>query len=141
MNRNTFLGLVIAGTVLFMAFSKNKEEQEAPTGLTTYSVSLSVKDINASFEFYQKLGFKPMDGALEQNWIILTNGNTKIGLFQGMFPTNTITFNPLDARKVHNDLAEKGIDPVFTAGMENESGPCSFSITDPDGNPILIDQH
>lgn len=140
MKKNGFLWMIIAGFIVITAFSKNNGE-EPKNDLTTYSISLSVKDINASYEFYQKLGFKPMDGALEQNWIILTNGSTKIGLFQGMFPTNTITFNPVNGRNVYTDLTEKGIEPTFAMGMENESGPCSFSITDPDGNPILIDQH
>lgn len=111
--------------------------------LGTFSMSLAVKDIGASLAFYEKLGFQPIEnaGSVEQKWLLLSNGITKIGLFQGMFPTNTLTFNPADARAILAALQEKGIETTFSMGMENTEGPCSFAIADPDGNPILIDQH
>lgn len=111
--------------------------------LENYSISLNVSDISASIEFYEKLGFSPIAGlgGVDQNWVIVSNGTTKIGLFKGFFASNTITFNPSDGRTVYKQVTEGGIEPIFQIGMENESGPCTFSILDPDGNPILIDQH
>lgn len=111
--------------------------------LGSYSLSLNVKDILASMTFYQKLGFEPVEGqgSAEQKWIMLSNGEAKIGLFQGMFPMNTLTFTPADGRAIHKMLISHGITPVFAIGLDKEEGPCSFSIIDPDGNPILIDQH
>ena len=120
--------------------------------LGAFSVSLAVKDIHVSRDFYAKLGFEPFAGEIEQNWLILKNGEHLIGLFQGMFEKNILTFNPgwdqnaaelpefTDVREIHAALKESGVevpaDPGFT-----ESGPGSFFITDPDGNSILIDQH
>lgn len=115
--------------------------KEPTTNLGTFSISLAVKNIKASYEFYQNFGFKKLDGAIEQNWLVLENGKAKIGLFQGMFPKNTITFNPEDARSIYKNLQQVGIEAGFSNGMENDNGPASFSITDPDGNPILVDQH
>ncbi len=111
--------------------------------LENYSISLNVNDLKASIAFYEKLGFTPVDGlgSIEQRWVIISNGSSKMGLFQGFFPTNTITFNPTDARRIFKSLTEKGIEPVMQLGMDQENGPCTFSILDPDGNPILIDQH
>lgn len=112
-------------------------------GMDTYSISLNVADISASVAFYEKLGFAPVKGmgGIEQKWVIMSNGTSKIGLFQGLFPTNTITFNPTDGRTVYKTVTESGIEPVFQTGMDKASGPCTFSVLDPDGNPILIDQH
>ena len=109
----------------------------------SYSLSLNVRDISASKDFYHKLGFTPMPGmgSIEQKWMILSNGEVRIGLFQGMFPSNTITFNPTDGRSVYQTLKDDGIEPTFASGMDKPEGPCTFSIADPDGNPILIDQH
>lgn len=119
----------------------SKPAQE--TNLGTFSISLSVKDIKASSSFYEKLGFQqvPGSGGISQRWMIMQHADIKIGLFQGMFPTNTLTFNPGDARAIHTQLATFGISPTFSTGLDKEKGPCSFSILDPDSNPILIDQH
>ncbi len=110
-----------------------------------HSLSLAVKDIHASKSFYEKLGFTPVEGTgpIEQNWIILENGHSKIGLFQGMFDENIITFNPTDARSEYKKLKQ---DDNIKFLMESESikedkGPCHFCIEDPDGNQILFDQH
>lgn len=119
--------------------------------LGAFSISLSVKDIRKSKEFYEKLGFEEFHGNIDENWLIMKNENTIIGLFQGMFPKNTITFNPgwdynaqaledfTDVRELHKKLVEKGIDANLEAA--EEEGPAHMTIEDPDGNPILIDQH
>ncbi len=136
---NTIVILFVG--MLSIAAIAPKKEKKINAG--TYTISLAVQDINNSFEFYQKLGFEPIEGkgSVAQKWIILSNGDTKIGLFQGMFPSNTITFNPNDGRTIFRALKAEGIKATFSNGMENESGPCTFSLTDPDGNPILFDQH
>ena len=111
--------------------------------LLAHALSLAVKDIQASFDFYQKLGFEPLGfGSIEEKWIILSNGYMKIGLFQDMFPSNIMTFNPEDGRAVHKDLKEKGVefDVVSESLTEEESGPCHFIFRDPDGNTIMFDQ-
>ncbi|NNC37963.1 MAG: VOC family protein [Acidimicrobiales bacterium] len=120
--------------------------------LGNFSSSLVVKDIKASKAFYEKLGFKPMGGDEAQGWLILNNNNCIIGLFQGMFERNMLTFNPgwaqgggpldsfTDVRELEADLREAGIDIVKPVDADT-SGPGSLMITDPDGNPILIDQH
>ena len=120
--------------------------------LGAFSVSLNVKDIEASRAFYETLGFAPVMGDAAQGWLILRNGITTIGLFQGMFEKNSLTFNPgwdanaqpvasfTDVRELQRQLKAAGIE--FTAEAdESGSGPASFSIVDPDGNPILVDQH
>ena len=107
--------------------------------LGIFSVSLAVKDIRASFDFYQKLGFKKLDGDIEQNWLILESGSTKIGLFQGMFEKNVLTFNPTDVRGIQKHLLEQGVELVQKTD-ENTEGPASITLLDPDGNPILFDQ-
>ena len=120
--------------------------------LGAYSSSLAVKDIHASQAFYEKLGFTKVMGDVTRNWLILKNGPHVIGLFQGMFPRNTMTFNPgwdgnaqklesfTDVRELQKQLKAKGIVPVVAAD-ESTTGPASFMVTDPDGNPILFDQH
>jgi len=120
--------------------------------LGAFSVSLTVKDIVASKEFYEKLGFTEFGGDITQNWIILQNGNTTIGLFQGMFEKNMLTFNPgwdskatnletfTDVRALYKELKDQGI-AVEGEIDEASEGPASFSLVDPDGNPILFDQH
>jgi lactoylglutathione lyase len=120
--------------------------------LGTFSVSLAVKDIAASKAFYQKLGFEIMGGNQEQNWLILKNGTTIIGLFQGMFEKNILTFNPgwdhdaqnlenfTDIREVQKELKARGI-TLNEEADETSTGPANFTLVDPDGNPILIDQH
>lgn len=116
---------------------------ESEMDLGKFSMSLAVKDLKTSYEFYQKLGFQQLEGAggFDQNWMILINGTSKIGLFQGMFPNNTLTFNPKDGRVIFTKLKDDGIQFEFMMGMDKEEGACSFSIVDPDGNSILVDQH
>ena len=120
--------------------------------LGTFSVSLSVKDIKASKEFYEKLGYSVFHGDIEQNWLILKNETSTIGLFQGMFEKNILTFNPgwdsnannldayTDIRELQKNLKDKGLKLIKEVD-KNTSGPGSLTLLDPDGNPILIDQH
>ena len=120
--------------------------------LGNFSVSLSVKDLAKSREFYEKLGFVVRGGDAAQNWLILQNGTATIGLFQGMFEKNTLTFNPgwdnnakalaefEDVRDIQRRLRESGIEFVLTAD-ESTTGPAYFIVEDPDGNPVLVDQH
>ena len=120
--------------------------------LGAFSNSLSVKNLADSQAFYEKLGFEQVGGNAAQNWVILRNGETTIGLFQGMFPKNTMTFNPgwnnqaepiedhEDVRKIQHQLKANGLELV-TEVDESSSGPGSCMLMDPDGNPILIDQH
>ncbi len=120
--------------------------------LGAFSISLAVKDIAASREFYEKFGFKVFGGDASQNWLILKNGDHAIGLFQGMFERNTLTFNPgwdnnarpienfTDVRDLQRQLKTKGV--RFTSEADDGTeGPASFVVVDPDGNPILVDQH
>lgn len=119
--------------------------------LGAFSVSLSVKDIALSRAFYEKLGFTIFAGDEAQKWLILRNENTVIGLFEGMFPNNMLTFNPgwdQDAQDIDNFDDIREIQRVLSsAGVELQSqatgdnGPASITLIDPDGNPILIDQH
>ena len=110
--------------------------------LGNFSLSLTVKDIGESISFYKKLGFEVIDGNPDQRWVILKNKESKIGLFQGMFPKNTLTFNPgNNAREIYKSMDDNEIKTVMANGMDKKEGPASFMITDPDGNPILIDQH
>jgi len=120
--------------------------------LGAFSISLAVKDIAASRAFYAKLGFATAGGDEAQGWLILRNGDTVIGLFQGMFDKNMMTFNPgwsqsadnlesfTDIRNLQKNLSAAGIEIVNPAD-ESTTGPASFTVIDPDGNPILIDQH
>ena len=107
--------------------------------LGTFSVSLSVKDLDASLAFYQMLGFEQILGDAAQNWIILKNGPAHIGIFHGMFEGNMMTFNPKDARAVQKGVLEAGYTPDKSA--EDGEGPAHFVMKDPDGNVILFDQH
>jgi lactoylglutathione lyase len=120
--------------------------------LGAFSVSLSVKDLTASREFYEKLGFQPVGGDPDENWQILRNGNVTIGLFHGMFEGNILTFNPgwdsqarpvddfTDVRELQRQLKVQGLEMTAEAD-ESGSGPASFVVVDPDGNAILVDQH
>jgi lactoylglutathione lyase len=108
--------------------------------LGTFSLSLAVKDIKASRAFYEKLGFQAFAGDEAQNWLILRNGDAKIGLFQGMFDKNIITFNPLDVRTVQKTLKAHGIAFALEAD-EATTGPAHAALLDPDGNQVLLDQH
>ena len=128
--------------------AKNEESMK----LGAFSISLSVKDLSVSKQFYENLGFSVFAGGMEQNYLIMKNGNALIGLFQGMFQGNILTFNPgwdenaknLDAfddvREIQRTLKSKGVS-LANEVDENTSGPAGFMFTDPDGNVILIDQH
>jgi len=107
--------------------------------LGNFSISLSVKDLAQSRAFYEAFGFEQIAGDADQNWLILRNGEAKIGLFQGMFEGNMITFNPSDARAVQAALKQAGYTPGTEAA--DGEGPTHFAIEDPDGNLILVDQH
>jgi catechol 2,3-dioxygenase-like lactoylglutathione lyase family enzyme len=120
--------------------------------LGAFSISLTVKELEASKSFYEKLGFQVFAGDATQNWLIMKNGDHVIGLFQGMFEKNTLTFNPgwdqngntldsfTDVRDLQRELKAQGL-TVESEADENTTGPASFIIIDPDENPILIDQH
>ena len=120
--------------------------------LGAFSVSLAVKDLEASRAFYEKFGFTAFAGDASKNWLILKNGNHVIGLFQGMFDKNILTFNPgwdsdaqklssfTDVRELQRKLKARGV-VLMNEADEATSGPASFIAVDPDGNPILIDQH
>ncbi|MGW8368687.1 MAG: VOC family protein [Gammaproteobacteria bacterium] len=120
--------------------------------LGAFSVSLAVKDIEASKHFYEKLGFKVFGGDQSQNWLIMKNGDHVIGLFQGMFETNILTFNPgwdneaqklaefTDVRELQRQLKGRGV-ALISEADEDSTGPASFMMVDPDGNTILVDQH
>lgn len=120
--------------------------------LGNFSVSLAVKDIEASRRFYEQFGFTSFMGKAEQKWLILKNGDHVIGLFQGMFEKNILTFNPgwdsngqklgsfTDVRELQRQLKAGGVKLIQEAD-ESTSGPASFMAVDPDGNTILVDQH
>ena len=120
--------------------------------LGAFSVSLAVKDLQASRAFYEKFGFQVFGGDPSQNWLIMKNGDHVIGLFKGMFEKNILTFNPgwdqnasklerfTDVRELQRQLKAKGVQLAVEAD-ESSTGPASFVTVDPDGNPILVDQH
>ena len=120
--------------------------------LGAFSISLAVKDLQASRTFYEKFGFTAFAGDPSKNWLILKNGQHVIGLFQGMFERNILTFNPgwdsnaqklstfTDVRELQRTLKAQGVRLVNEAD-ENTTGPASFIAVDPDGNPVLVDQH
>ncbi|MBC8087476.1 MAG: VOC family protein [Phycisphaerae bacterium] len=120
--------------------------------LGAFSISLAVKDIAASQQFYEKFGFKTFGGNPAHNWVILKNGDHIIGLFQGMFERNMLTFNPgwdqnatnvesfSDVRELQRALKATGVQ-FLTEADDSTTGPASFMAVDPDGNPILVDQH
>lgn len=119
--------------------------------LGLFSISLAVEDLAASRAFYEKLGFEVTGGDEAQNYLILVNGDTAVGLFEGMFEKNILTFNPgltidggqleefTDVREIQRTLRERGLEPTESADEEGE-GPTHITLEDPDGNPILIDQ-
>ncbi len=152
------LTLVLAGAMALIAVvgattgrSTHATEQKTME-LGNFSVSLAVKDIKASKAFYEKLDFKQVSGKLEQNWVVLQNGNARIGLFQGMFDKNLMTFNPgwtkdketltdfQDVRDLQRTLKARGL-KLATEADETTQGPAHFMVTDPDGNTLLFDQH
>lgn len=171
MKKTTFLILGITATFCFGFFSntiishlpdygnnysktddnsKIKEEENMKLG--AFSISLSVKDLKVSKDFYENLGFKVLGGGMEQNYLIMKNENALIGLFQGMFTGNILTFNPGwdenakniemfdDVREIQKQLKNKNI-KLTSEADENTTGPGSIMLADPDGNVILVDQH
>lgn len=120
--------------------------------LGAFSISLAVKDLEKSKSFYENLGFEVFGGDMKQNYLIMKNGNSLIGLFQGMFDKNIITFNPGwdenaitlkdfdDVRDIQKSLKQKNME-LITEADEGSAGPASITLIDPDGNPVLIDQH
>lgn len=154
MNAFHSFGLVGVAVLALGAFFSEEErtKNENALELGNFSVSLTVKDVKASKAFYEKLGFQQVGGELAQNWVVLKNGETKIGLFQGMFDKNMLTFNPgwnssketleefQDVRELQRTLKARGIE-LQTEADESTDGPAFFTLVDPDGNPILFDQH
>jgi len=131
---------------------KIKTEKQNNMKLGAFSISLSVKDLKTSKEFYEKLGFNAFAGSMEQNYLIMKNDNALIGLFQGMFQSNILTFNPgwdenannienfNDIREIQKQLKSSGL-ALTSEADEKTKGPASLMLTDPDGNVILLDQH
>lgn len=131
---------------------KKVNKGETNMQLGAFSISLSVKDIQKSKQFYEKLGFEQFAGDIDMNYLIMKNGDHLIGLFQGMFEKNILTFNPgwnqnaekmksfTDVRELQKQLKAKGVE-FDTEVDESADGPGSFVVVDPDGNPILVDQH
>jgi predicted enzyme related to lactoylglutathione lyase len=127
-------------------------QKEQGVELGAFSISLAVKDLQASKTFYEKFGFTVFAGEASQNWLIMKNGEHAIGLFQGMFEKNTLTFNPgwdsnagkldtfTDVRDLQRQLKAEGVQLIAEAD-EATTGPASFVAVDPDGNPVLVDQH
>jgi len=148
------VAFILGGLVTFQATysTSNQGPGDRQMKLGNFSVSLAVKDIGASRAFYEKLGFRVFGGDQKQNWLILQNETATIGLFQGMFDKNIMTFNPGwdrsanalkefdDVRAIQRTLKSRGLTPA-TAADEATTGPATLTLIDPDGNPILIDQH
>jgi catechol 2,3-dioxygenase-like lactoylglutathione lyase family enzyme len=145
--------LASVAIVAAVAAQSTPASEKKPMYLGNFSVSLNVKDIKASMAFYEKLDFKVVAGKLEQKWIVLQNGNARIGLFQGMFDKNIMTFNPgwnkdketledfQDVREIQRTLKARGITTIAPEADEKTEGPAYFKVTDPDGNALLFDQH
>jgi lactoylglutathione lyase len=139
-----------ASTIPLAAQTKPKEEHNMELGV--FSISLTVKDLEASKHFYEKFGFKPFGGNAAKSWLIMKNGDHIIGLFHGMFEKNILTFNPgwdtnakklpsfTDVRELQRQLKAQGV-KMQTEADESTTGPASFIALDPDGNPVLFDQH
>ena len=127
-------------------------KEPAPMKLGNFSVSLAVKDLSASRAFYETLGFETVGGNADHNWLVLRNGSTKIGLFQGMFEDNILTFNPgwdgegnplesfQDVRDIQTKLMDAGVELLLEADPDS-AGPAHIVFADPDGNQIMLDQH
>lgn len=149
MKKIIFIVLALAAAFC-MGFIANTKKDDMHLG--AFSMSLSVKDLKASKEFYENLGFTVFGGGMEKNYLIMKNGNALIGLFQGMFKGNILTFNPgwdenakkiegfKDIREIQKHLKNKGI-KLSSEADETTKGPASVMLTDPDGNVILLDQH
>ena len=144
--------MALIGMVGASAAQSTQATEKKTLELGNFSVSLAVKEIKASMAFYQKLDFKQVGGKLEQNWVVLQNGTARIGLFQGMFDKNILTFNPgwtkdkktltdfQDVRELQRALKARGL-TIATEADVTTKGPAYFKVTDPDGNTLLIDQH
>jgi lactoylglutathione lyase len=147
-NRRSFSGVLAAGAAASTASGAPSNAMQ----LGAFSISLAVKDLKASRIFYEKFGFKDFGGDASKNWLILKNGDHVIGLFQGMFKKNIMTFNPgwdsnaqrlsafTDVRDLQRQLKAQGV-VLQTEADESTTGPASFVALDPDGNQILVDQH
>lgn len=155
MKRFTTIGLLacfLGGCASTQTTTSVQKNGDQPIRLGNFSVSLAVKNLNASRAFYEKLGFRMIGGDPAKNWLILQNETSTIGLFQGMFDKNTLTFNPGwdrsgntladfdDVREIQRVLKSRGLTPA-PAADESTSGPAFLMLLDPDGNPVLIDQH
>ena len=152
MTRSFSSALAWTALAVTLVAASTQATENKPMDLGNFSVSLAVKDIKASKAFYEKLGFTEAGGKLEQNWIVLQSGYARIGLFQGMFDKNLMTFNPgwtkdketltdfTDVRDLQRTFKERGITPT-PAADESTTGPAYFMIKDPDGNTLLFDQH
>ena len=152
MTRSFSSALAWTALAVTLIAASTQATENKPMYLGNFSVSLAVKDIKASKAFYEKLGFTEVSGKLEQNWIVLQSGYARIGLFQGMFDKNLMTFNPgwtkdketlsdfTDVRDLQRTFKERGI-PQAPAADESTTGPAYFMIKDPDGNTLLFDQH
>ena len=155
--RGPFSLIVLLAAIGGCAHSGRMEERAAERQgdqmqLGNFSVSLAVKDLSASRAFYEALGFRAIGGDASQNWLIMQNATSTVGLFQGMFEKNMLTFNPGwdrsaqtlanfdDVRELQERLLAQGV-TVAVKADEQSNGPASIVLTDPDGNPILIDQH
>ena len=146
------LSVLLTGCATAPTSKESIQTEQSIMQLGNFSVSLAVKDIAVSRAFYEKLGFVVRGGDQEQNWLILKNGSTIIGLFQGMFEHNIMTFNPgwdndaktlsefTDIRDLQRKLQAHGI-TLLSEADEATTGPASFMLEDPDGNQILVDQH
>ena len=150
----TLVALTLAGALAWTAVaSQTTQPKETKTmELGSFTLCLLVKDINASKEFYEKLDFKQVSGDIKQKWIVVQNGTTKIGLFQGLIEKNMLTFNPgqtssketlkdfADVREIQSTLKKRGL-KLKAEADESTKGPAHITIDDPDGNPILLDQY
>ncbi len=135
-----------------IAGTRNEDAKKSEIKLGNFSISLTVKDINASKEFYEKLGFKVSGGDIKRKYVIMQNETSTVGLYQGMFDKNSLTYNPgwdrdcktlpefQDVRDIQKELKSRGL-TLTVAADESTNGPAFLMLSDPDGNPILIDQH
>ncbi|CAG0992587.1 hypothetical protein FLAV_02389 [Flavobacteriales bacterium] len=147
-----YLNSVVAQRSTTGNIEKTNTEKQYPMKLGAFSISLNVKDLKTSKEFYEKLGFNAFAGGMEQNYLIMKNGNALIGLFHGMFQGNMLTFNPGwdenannvenfdDIRELQKKLKNNGL-TLTSEADEKTKGPASLMLSDPDGNVILLDQH
>jgi len=143
---------VVTPLVSMCANEGQNSSKDSKMQLGNFSVSLVVKDVNISKAFYEKLGFHQSGGDVKRNYVIMKNATSTVGLYQGMFQKNMLTYNPgwdsdckalpefMDVREIQQELKKQGIQ-LDVAADESTTGPAFLTITDPDGNPILIDQH